>query len=317
MWPPDAEADRVRALPPPRAIVEVVSPVVDGGRYPAKGTVDEPVVVLADVFIDGHDHPTGSVWVASPDAPSSWVEHPMEFLGNDRWRAMFVPDRLGLWRYQVAGWHARFTTWRTSTQLKVAAGQDVRVDLLAGAELLDEVLRTSTLSDDERQLAKAALADLGDGAHGDWLQDVELAALMNAKLDRRPLATSDTYTVRVDPERARFSSWYEFFPRPGTLRDAVDRLDRSPTSASTSSTSRRSTRSARRSARAEQHPRRRGRRRSAARGRSARRRAATPRSHPSSARVADVSQARRGVRASAACTSPSTSRSSARPTIRG
>ena len=57
---------RVRPLAPARVVVDVVAPLVDAGRYPAKGTVGEPVVVTADVFLDGHDHPAAALWYAPP-----------------------------------------------------------------------------------------------------------------------------------------------------------------------------------------------------------------------------------------------------------
>jgi starch synthase (maltosyl-transferring) len=62
----------------------------------------------------------------------------------------------------------------------------------------------------------------------------ELATLMEEQPDRRwETAWSPDLEVVVDPVHARFSSWYELFPRsaspdpgrPGTLRDVIDRLD--------------------------------------------------------------------------------------------
>ena len=38
-----------------RVIIEAISPVVDGGRFPAKRTVGDLVRVEADIFTDGHD----------------------------------------------------------------------------------------------------------------------------------------------------------------------------------------------------------------------------------------------------------------------
>lgn len=38
-----------------RAVIEGVKPEIDGGRFPAKRTVGETVVVEADIFTDGHD----------------------------------------------------------------------------------------------------------------------------------------------------------------------------------------------------------------------------------------------------------------------
>ena len=39
----------------PRPVIEAVRPQVEGGRYPAKASLGELVVVEADVFADGHD----------------------------------------------------------------------------------------------------------------------------------------------------------------------------------------------------------------------------------------------------------------------
>src|SRR5215212_1884036 len=56
-----------RGVPPPnRVVVGVRRPVVDGGRYAAKGSIGAPVVVEADVFGDGHDHVDASLWVCRP-----------------------------------------------------------------------------------------------------------------------------------------------------------------------------------------------------------------------------------------------------------
>ena len=43
------------SVPPSRLVITDVGPQVDGGRYPVKRVVDEPVTVGATVFADGHD----------------------------------------------------------------------------------------------------------------------------------------------------------------------------------------------------------------------------------------------------------------------
>ena len=40
---------------PARAVIEAVTPSVDGGRFAIKRVIGEPVVVEADCFADGHD----------------------------------------------------------------------------------------------------------------------------------------------------------------------------------------------------------------------------------------------------------------------
>jgi starch synthase (maltosyl-transferring) len=194
-------------LAPPRVVVVVRRPVVDDGRYAAKGSVGEPVVVEADVFADGHDHVDASLWVCPPGGV--WTETPMEPQGNDRWRATFTPEALGRWEVRVDGWVDRFGTWRAATQVKRAAGLDIALELRQGAELL------------------------GDGEDPErWLIDPDLVPLARRRLDRAPVTTSAVYPVQVVPERARFSAWYELFPRStvdgtarhGTLADVIDRL---------------------------------------------------------------------------------------------
>ncbi len=247
---------------PSRVVVEPVAPVVDGGAFPAKATIDEPVTVLADVFSDGHDRAAAALRVRCEPAgrpakqgKERWREVPMVPLGNDRFAATFVPDQLGRWQYEVAGWLDHLGTWRHGMELKVEAGVDVAVDLQIGINLIDRALEKAKGAD------KKALAELRRHlAAGDALLLGHLAAASERHLDgylpdledvepehegfdiealfwrtgvREPLATSPTFDIEVDPVRARFSAWYEFFPRStlapatghGTLADALDRLD--------------------------------------------------------------------------------------------
>ena len=131
---PGPAGDRA-ALPPKlrpsNAAVEPVAPLVDGGAFPAKATVGEPVPVLADVFVSGHEVAVAALrwrFVASPRARPVWHETPMHPLGNDRFEAVFVPDRLGRWEYTVVGWVDHAETWRRRTVKKVVAGVAVAID---------------------------------------------------------------------------------------------------------------------------------------------------------------------------------------------
>ena len=57
---------------------------------------------------------------------------------HDHWRDEFSVEMLGRYQYTVEGWIDRFQTWRGELLKRVAAGQDVHVDLLIGAVLIDE-----------------------------------------------------------------------------------------------------------------------------------------------------------------------------------
>jgi starch synthase (maltosyl-transferring) len=118
-----------------RVVVEGVTPQVDEGRYPAKRTAGEAVVVEADVYADGHDLIAAVVlWRRQGDA--AWQEAPMVALGNDRFRGSFVAaERFATYEFTVEGWVDRYATWKQGLEKKVAAGQDVASERLEEAGL--------------------------------------------------------------------------------------------------------------------------------------------------------------------------------------
>ncbi|MEA2559176.1 MAG: hypothetical protein QOH06_680 [Acidobacteriota bacterium] len=225
-----------------RVIIEGVEPEIDCGRFPIKRTVGERVVVEADVFTDGHDA-LSCLLLYRPASKSrtagKWTEVPMEALVNDRWRAELIPSQMGRWTYTVTGWVDRFKTWRRDLRKRIDAGQDVSVDLLIGAELIRQAAeraRETKRKSDARVLDSLA-SGLSDGedlaARTSLAMEDELAELMNRHSERAHAAIyGKELEVVVDRERARFSSWYEFFPRStgksgrhGTFQDAAKRLD--------------------------------------------------------------------------------------------
>ena len=211
-----------------RVVIEGVSPEIDCGRFAIKRVVGETVHVEADVFADGHDQVACQIlyWQEKKELQTS----PMKLLGNDRWRGEFSVDLLGRYKYTVEGWIDRFQTWRGELLKRVAAGQDVHVDLLIGAELIAEAAMRATgddnvlLRDWARRLRETK--DRPEGA-GIALEEEPLGILQ--RYPDRHLASryEKELVVTVDREKARFSTWYEIFPRScspqagrhGTFRD--------------------------------------------------------------------------------------------------
>src|SRR2546421_547196 len=66
------------------------------------------------------------------DGDGGWRETPMMLIapGTDRWIGAFEVDAIGWHEYQIFAWVDRFRSWRRDLQIKVAAGQDVAVELL-------------------------------------------------------------------------------------------------------------------------------------------------------------------------------------------
>ncbi len=218
-----------------RAIISGVRPEIDCGRFAIKRTADEPVSVEADVFADGHDA-VGCLLLYRREGAADWNEVLMQPLPNDRWKAEFVVRELGRYVYTLEAWVDQFRTWRRDFVKRVRAEQDVRVDLLIGAQLLEEAAGRAGSPDRERLQAWAReLGGESDPAQRQELAlDEEIGAIAQRYPDRR-LATryEKELSVIVDRTKARFSSWYEFFPRScspepglhGTWRDAEARLD--------------------------------------------------------------------------------------------
>ncbi len=178
-------------------MVEGVRPQVDGGRYPVKRALGDEVLVEADVFTDGHDAVVAELLYRF-EGDKSWKSMRMEFRHNDHWAASFRVEKLGRYQYTVRGWNDPFLTWQRDLVKRQAAGQDLTVDLQIGSELF-----------------------------GDRIEDYETAVKLKAPLPAQEsiVLYEKVLEVVVDPVRARFSAWYEMFPRSfGGLRGVVGML---------------------------------------------------------------------------------------------
>jgi starch synthase (maltosyl-transferring) len=218
-----------------RVVVENLQPDVDDGRFSIKRTRGEPVTVTADVFADGHDLVAG---VLKYRHERDWTEIPLTPGDNDSWAATFIVTELGEYEYTIEAWIDRFGTWLRGLVAKAGAGQDVASDLLEGAEIIQQAASTR-LGDDrtDDDLRLLEIADLLRSTQPQPVRvtaarDPELRRLMDARPDRSASTTAPPLRVIVDPERARFSAWYEMFPRSctsdpsrgATLREAEARL---------------------------------------------------------------------------------------------
>ena len=210
-----------------RVVIESVTPEIDGGRFPIKRTMGEKVIVDADMFADGHDVVTG-VLLYRREREARWSEAPLEFLGNDRWRGQFIVINMGRYRYTVQGWVDRFKLWRRDFKKRVDANQDVAVDLIIGANLLTDAVKRAPVKEAKR-LVEWASTLKGRASLSKRVQVAlsnELAQVMESSPDRQFATTyAKELVVEVDRERARYSSWYEMFPRSwGTFKNCEAQL---------------------------------------------------------------------------------------------
>ena len=211
-------------------MIENVRPEIDGGRFPAKGSVGEPVLVEADIFGDGHDLLTAVLlWRETGGPETSWHEAPMTPVVNDRWRGRFEPRRTGTYEFAIQAWADHFKSWEHELERRDRA--DAAAELEEGARMIDAAARRAGGSDANRLQRLAAALRGRNGLR--TARSEALARLMEKHGDRSLAACSPrTPRVLVERERARFSAWYELFPRsaspdpkrPGTFRDLEARL---------------------------------------------------------------------------------------------
>lgn len=222
----------------PTVVIENFYPCLEGGRHPVKRVIEEPLDVWCDIFKDGHDVMTAVLrWRLT--GTRRWFEVRMKPLENDRWQGQCFFEKAGRWEYVVEAWGDTFRSWKKTFAVRVQAKDpDVPIEAQEGARLLREAgkrARAAGVALAATQLEDCAdlLTSMKPGDIMDVLLSDEMQSLMDQFPDRDQSTTSDTLRVIVERERARFSAWYEFFPRGAegradkhsTFRDCLGRLD--------------------------------------------------------------------------------------------
>ena len=215
-----------------------VSPELDGGRFPVKRIVGDVVEIGADIFRDGHDLLAARVVYRRP-GEATWRTIPLAYdHDSDRWSASLTLDQIGRWTYSVEAWTDVFATWPEGLKKKVDAGLNVEPELLAGSVMIRGASLSSKAAAPRAALSQTAkaLADRGASSVEQKLKrafDPQLVALMHEHCKPQDLTGfGRELSITVDQAKARFSSWYEFFPRScatnrhGTFADAAKALPR-------------------------------------------------------------------------------------------
>ena len=238
---------------PGRIEIDDVQPVVSGGTFPAKAVVGEVVPVSATVWREGHDavaatlavryhgtsypqlvsgppRPPEPIPIQDVVAPVRKVKPQLLPMSPGRtpdvFHGQFIPDTVGLWTFRVDGWGDPIATWRHNVLAKLEAGQgesELSNDLIIGAQLLERAA-TGVPRQRRHPLIEAAtvLRAPGDPGHraGTALTP-EITELLAEYPLREFLTRGAQLGIWVDRPQARFSAWYEFFPRSTGGRDAA------------------------------------------------------------------------------------------------
>ncbi|HUG42765.1 MAG TPA: alpha-1,4-glucan--maltose-1-phosphate maltosyltransferase, partial [Acidobacteriota bacterium] len=217
-----------------RVVIERVQPEIDSGRFPIKRVVGEQVLVEADVYADGHGALTAVLLFGEGENPSRWKSCEMTPLPNDRWQGSFTVSKPGYHAYTIEAWVNPFKSWRRDLDKKLQAGQDISVDLLVGAELVEHAA-SGAAEKDRKQIEEFAHFLKSRNkleVRASLALDPDLAELIYRYPNKRFATRYDRQLlVWADRERARFTAWYEMFPRScgengkhGTFRDCERRI---------------------------------------------------------------------------------------------
>jgi starch synthase (maltosyl-transferring) len=217
----------------PRVVVENLSPRARGGAFAAKRSVGQEIAVEADAYMDGHDVlAIDLLWKALDE--EDWHRQPMSPLGNARWRAAFVPHRVGRWQYTVEASIDEYATVCRALRLKREAGVDISVELAELRLALEKAIARKACT---RTALADVLAVLAKGDHAATLEALtspQTIQVVGASGGRDFTVRHEPLLLEVDRRAAGFASWYELFPRSqtddparhGTFSDVIRSLPR-------------------------------------------------------------------------------------------
>lgn len=219
-----------------RVVIEKVSPEIDGGRFYSKAVLGDSVVVEADIFGDGHDI-TQAILCYRHEKQKNFREVHFSLPENDRCAASFIADTKGLYICSIKAWVDHTLTWHHGIKRKIAAGEQVAVELAEGAQLLTQMIEQASKAD-AKQLKLLAELFLNKKKYDAACLAASEDAIHHYAYKYPLFAAITTYPVElniyVDRPRAGFSTWYELFPRStsskehthGTFNDVIKLLPR-------------------------------------------------------------------------------------------
>lgn len=198
-----------------RVIIQNIDPQVHNNQFPVKRSIGEAVLITADIFADSHDKIQAYVRFRK-EGEKNWQEAPMLPQLNDQWTATFIPDSLGFYEFTVSGYIDHYASWQYGLRKKHEAGQDISVEMLIGAEMVETIAQRA---DGQNQNKLSGFANRFrnsqdvEGGVAAALSD-EVTQLVSQYYDRSNASVHHpAILVEVERKKALFSSWYEFFPR--------------------------------------------------------------------------------------------------------
>jgi len=205
-----------------RVVIENILPQLNNGDFYIKRVVNEIVTIKADVLVDGHDVIASAV-LYKHENDKEWSEVRMQPRENNGWQASFTVENQGLYTYKVTGWVDYALNWQHGISRKIDDHQIVHSELLEGIDFLKKCSRKATTA--EKTYLKKLVEVFEDSSrYNEAVSEAISNKLHHIFLkypEKKLINTSKELPVYVDRLKARFSTWYEFFPRSASQKANV------------------------------------------------------------------------------------------------
>jgi len=205
-----------------RIVIENISPEINNGDFNIKRVINEIVNVSADVMADGHDIIATSVLFKHENS-KKWEEVRMSPHFDNKWSASFTVQKQGFYSYKVIGWVDYALNWQHGISRKIDDNQVVTSELLEGLEYIKYCISKASVSEKKylnNLTAMFANVDEYQKAVSEAVSD-KLHQIFVKYPEKKLLNSSKELKVYVDRLKARFSTWYEFFPRSASQNNDV------------------------------------------------------------------------------------------------
>ena len=205
-----------------RVVIDYVYPKINNGDFYIKRVVGEIVAVDANVLGDGHDIIAASV-LYKHESEKKWSEARMTLIGNDEWKAAFTVEKQGYYAYKVEAWVDYALNWQHGIQRKIEDNQHVKSELLEGIEFLKTTSKKGNDAE-KKYLENLKVVFENEQHYQDAIKEATSKKLHDifTKYPEKKLANnSKEYQIYVDRLKARFSTWYEFFPRSASEQPGI------------------------------------------------------------------------------------------------
>lgn len=233
---------------PESVVIENVAPSIDHGRHPVKRVLGETLLIEADIFKDGHDELEAVLkWKAK--GSRVWREAAMQHRDNDRWSSSLSLEKTGDYQFTIEAWGDPFFSWLHDFERRLSGDQDsFTTEYAEGRQVLLSAAQQAQNSSSGKKKPKAAdqadaekLKHLADSLLSpdkaksivELLKTADVFSLIRRWPDRRlSTSLSTALPLVIERPKARFSAWYEFFPRcaegredkHSTFRDCLPRI---------------------------------------------------------------------------------------------